>query len=474
MKPSPVISLIPIVVLVGLIVLTVHFFGANAMEGGSQISMLFAAATSAAISMRVCKMPWKKIEQGIGTAIGNTSISIIILLLIGMISGTWMISGIVPTLIYYGIQIIRPELYLVTSCIICAMMSVMTGSSWTTIATIGIALLGIGNALGISSAWSAGAIISGAYFGDKISPLSDTTVLASSAAEVTLFNHIHYMLYTTIPSFTISLIIFLVVGLVDCSDTPVMIAEYTEGLSRTFNITCWTLVVPVIVGFMIAKKKPALITLLMASVYAVIAALILQPDVLSSIADNGNIVKGVMLTCFGHTSVETGSANLNELVSTSGMSGMLNTVWLILCALTFGGVMMATRMIQSITGVIVRWVKNRFSLVSSTVFTGIFSNIVTSDQYISIILTASMFKDAYKRLGYENRLLSRTTEDAVTVTSVLIPWNTCGLTQATVLGVPTLTYLPYCFFNIISPLTSMAVALIGWKIRKASTLSYKK
>lgn len=466
MRPSPIVSLIPVIILVGLICLTVHFFGANAMNGGSQICMLFAAATAAGLSMRIYKMPWRKIEEGIGNAIGKTSTSIIILLLIGMISGTWMISGVVPTLIYYGIQIIRPEFFLISSCVICSLMSVMTGSSWTTIATIGIALLGIGEGLGVSAAWSAGAIISGAYFGDKVSPLSDTTVLASSTADVTLFSHIHYMMYTTIPSLTISLIIFLIAGFVNNDDTPVHIEEYTEGLKSTFNITGWVLIVPLITGIMVAKKMPALITLLMASVYAVIAAVILQPDVLRTIAGDGNIVKGLMMTCFGETALQTGSASLDNLVSTSGMAGMLNTVWLILCALTFGGVMVSTRMIQSITMIIVKWVRSRVSLVSSTVATGIFSNIVTSDQYLSIIIVGNMFKDAYKKLGYENRLLSRTTEDAVTVTSVLIPWSTCGLTQATILGIPTLVYLPYCFFNIISPFMSIFIAMIGWKIKK--------
>lgn len=274
------------------------------------------------------------------------------------------------------------------------------------------------------------------------------------------------MMYTTIPSLTISLIIFLIAGFVNNDDTPVHIEEYTEGLKSTFNITGWVLIVPLITSIMVAKKMPALITLLMASVYAVIAAVILQPDVLRTIAGDGNIVKGLMMTCFGETALHTGSASLDNLVSTSGMAGMLNTVWLILCALTFGGVMVSTRMIQSITMVIVKWVRSRVSLVSSTVATGIFSNIVTSDQYLSIIIVGNMFKDAYKKLGYENRLLSRTTEDAVTVTSVLIPWSTCGLTQATILGIPTLVYLPYCFFNIISPFMSIFIAMIGWKIKK--------
>ena len=465
--PNPLVSLIPILILVGMIFISVGFFGADAMSGSSQVSMICAAAVSATLSIVFYKGTWNTIETGIIKTIGDTSVSIIILLLIGMISGTWMISGVVPTLIYYGIQIISPQFFLVSACIICAVVSVMTGSSWTTIATIGIALLGIGKALGVSEAWAAGAIISGAYFGDKISPLSDTTVLASSSSNVNLFEHIRYMLFTTTPTMIITLIIFLIAGLNATDNTEVMVEEYLTGLSSSFNISPWTLIVPLLTAILIARKVPAIITLFAASVFACICAVILQPDQLSLVAEgDGNILRGLFITCFGTTAIDTGNANLNSLVSTSGMSGMLDTVWLIICALIFGGTMIATRMIESITSMIIRLVKGRITMVASTIVTGIFSNTATSDQYISIILTASMFKDVYRKLGYENRLLSRTTEDAVTVTSVLVPWNTCGLTQATVLGVPTIVYLPYCFFNLISPLMSLLVAVIGWKIKK--------
>ena len=465
--PNPLVSLIPILILVGMIFISVGFFGADAMSGSSQVSMICAAAVSATLSIVFYKGTWNTIETGIVKTIGDTSVSIIILLLIGMISGTWMISGVVPTLIYYGIQIISPQFFLVSACIICAVVSVMTGSSWTTIATIGIALLGIGKALGVSEAWAAGAIISGAYFGDKISPLSDTTVLASSSSNVNLFEHIRYMLFTTTPTMIITLIIFLIAGLNATDNTEVMVEEYLTGLSSSFNISPWTLIVPLLTAILIARKVPAIITLFAASVFACICAVILQPDQLSLVAEgDGNILRGLFITCFGTTAIDTGNANLNSLVSTSGMSGMLDTVWLIICALIFGGTMIATRMIESITSMIIRLVKGRITMVASTIVTGIFSNTATSDQYISIILTASMFKDVYRKLGYENRLLSRTTEDAVTVTSVLVPWNTCGLTQATVLGVPTIVYLPYCFFNLISPLMSLLVAVIGWKIKK--------
>jgi NhaC family Na+:H+ antiporter len=394
-----------------------------------------------------------------------------------MLAGSWMISGIVPTLIYYGVQFMSPQFFLVSSCIICAIVSLLSGSSWTTIATIGVALLGIGHALGISEAWTAGAIISGAYFGDKMSPLSDTTILASSATGTDLFVHIRYMMYTTVPTFLITITIFFITGLGKTTGVELHVSEYTEGLSRTFNISLWTLLVPLLTGVLIARRVPSVIVLFASSVMAGIVALILQPHILSEIATgtspivNANLsvvnsIKGLAITYFGATAVDTGNASLNELISTSGMAGMLNTIWLILCAMCFGAAMVASRMIESITCVIIRFVRNRISLVSSTVGTGIFLNITTGDQFISIVLNADIYKEVYKQEGYETRLLSRTTEDAATVTSVLIPWNTCGMTQSTVLGVPTLTYLPYCFFNLLSPLMSIIVAAIGWKIKK--------
>jgi NhaC family Na+:H+ antiporter len=368
-----------------------------------------------------------------------------------------------------------PQFFLVSSCIICALVSLLSGSSWTTIATIGVALLGIGHALGVSEAWTAGAIISGAYFGDKMSPLSDTTILASSATGTDLFVHIRYMMYTTMPTFLITIAIFFITGLDGDATTVVEVNQYTDGLSRTFNISLWTLLVPLLTGVLIARRVPSLIVLFVSSVMAGIVALILQPHILCEIAGSGttagsaaSLTRGLAITYFGATGVDTGNAPLNELISTSGMAGMLNTIWLILCAMCFGAAMVASRMIESITQVVIRFVRNRVSLVSSTVGTGIFLNITTGDQFISIVLNADIYKEVYRQEGYESRLLSRTTEDAATVTSVLIPWNTCGMTQSTVLGVPTITYLPYCFFNLISPLMSIIVAVIGWKIKRVN------
>lgn len=470
-KPNAWISAIPLIALFILLGISVTLFGDNAMCGASQVSLLFGTAVCAGLSMLLYKQPWEAFENQIKKTIGETSVSIVILILIGMIGGAWMISGVVPTLIYYGIQIMSPQFFLVSTCIICSIVSVMTGSSWTTVATIGIALIGIGNALGIPSALTAGAIISGAYFGDKMSPLSDTTTLAAATAGTELFAHIKYMMYTTVPSMGISLVIFFVMGFFYGNSGDVSIDAYVEGLDHSFHISLWTLLVPAFTGLLIAKKVPALITLFLSSLAAGICALVLQQDVLLKVVGETtptamNLIKALMTTFATSTNIETGNAALNDLVSTGGMAGMLNTIWLILCAMCFGGVMVASGMLFSLTSVLLGFIKNTFGLVTSTVVTGFLLNVVTSDQYISIILSASMYKDAYEDRGYENRLLSRSAEDGATVTSVLIPWSTCGMAQSTVLGVATLAYLPYCFFNFISPLMSCLMALTGFSIQR--------
>lgn len=474
-NPHPLVSIIPVVVLIALLAVVIALFGSDSLSGGSQIALIMAMAVCVLISTSFYRVPWRAFEEQLNKTMGGIFITLLILLSVGMLAGSWMISGVVPTLIYYGVQILSPKFFLVSACIICALISLLSGSSWTTIATIGVALLGIGQALGISEAWTAGAIISGAYFGDKMSPLSDTTILASSSARVDIFKHIRYMMYTTVPTITITLIIFFFAGLGLNSSGPLHIVEYTDGLASTFNISVWTLLVPLVTGVLIAKQVPSCIVLFISSILAGIMALILQPHILCQVADDASLshaaalAKGLAITFYGSTAIETGSAALNDLVSTGGMAGMLNTIWLIICAMCFGSAMVASGMISSITSVIIRWVRSRFTLVSSTVGTGIFLNITTGDQFISIVLAADMFRDVYRQEGYEARLLSRTTEDAATVTSVLVPWNTCGMTQATVLGVPTLTYLPYCFFNYLSPLMSMFIAAIGWKIKHIAT-----
>jgi NhaC family Na+:H+ antiporter len=397
---------------------------------------------------------------------------ILILLAVGMLAGAWMISGVVPTLIYYGVQMLSPQFFLLCACVICALVSLLSGSSWTTIATIGVALLGISHALGVSEAIAAGAIISGAYFGDKMSPLSDTTILASSSAGVDIFKHIRYMMLTTMPAFMLTLLIFTALGLGFDADDSIHVHQYTEGLGGKFNISLWTLLVPVLTGVLIVKRVPSLIVLFLSALMAGVMAIILQPHILKEIAGDAELgsvaalTKGLVMTFYGPTNIEMGSAELNELVSTGGMAGMLNTIWLIVCAMCFGAVMVASGMIESITRVVISWVKSRVGLVASTASTGLFLNVATGDQFISIVLTVNMFKSVYEKQGYEPRLVSRTAEDSATVTSVLVPWNTCGLTQSTVLGVATIAYLPYCFFNILSPMMTILVAALGWKIKR--------
>ena len=466
------ISLIPILILVTLLALNISIFGSDAILGASQVALLFSAGVAIWLAMWLFKVPWQDFEEAIKSNIGDVTTAIVILFLIGAISGTWTMSGIVPTFIYYGVKIISPKVFLLTACVICALVSVMIGSSWTTIATIGVALLGIGKALGFSDGMIAGAIISGAYFGDKISPLSDTTVLASSMSKVPMFEHIRYLMYTTVPSIVITLVIFTILGFSHSGSDASMVNEYTSVLNSKFNITPWLLIVPALTAVMIARRMPALIVLALSTVTAAIAAVIFQPDIIreigTSVAGEGSNAKilftGTIESIYNSVSVETGNPEVNQLVSSKGMLGMLNTVYLIICAMCFGAAMKASGMLHHLASMILPLTKRRTSLVTSTVVTGTALNGIVSDQYLAIILTSSLFKDVYEKEGYENRLLSRSVEDSATVTSPLYPWSSCGMTQATILSVPTLTYLPYCFFNLISPLMSITIAIIGFKI----------
>ena len=457
------VALIPLVVLIALQVVVIREFGSDALDGASQTALLFAAAVAVAMGMIFYKIPWSSIDSAIGQNIKTIGPAILILFFIGAVSGSWMMSGVVPTMIYYGMQIVSPSVFLFVACLISALVSLVTGSSWTTVATIGIALMGIGTAHGYSVGWTAGAIISGAYFGDKISPLSDTTVLASSVGEVPLFKHIRYMLITTVPSFTIALTIFLVASLCHTTDSGLQTELFADGLQRVFVISPWLLIVPVITGVLIALRMPAAIVLFLSALTAGVTMLIAQPDIVAQIGE-GNSFRGLMLTYCSSTSIDTGNETLTSLVQTRGMRGMLSTVFLIFCAAAFGGALAGAGMIQSITSALAKGISGRRSLVSTTVATGLFANMATGDQYLSIVLTGNIYKKLYKEKGFEGRLLSRSTEDSATVTSVLVPWNTCGMTQSLVLKVPTIEYLPYCFFNIISPLMSIFIAMLGYKI----------
>ena len=460
-----VVAFLPLLALIGMIVVGVAVFGRDVGDGASQVSLIFATALAAFLAKVVCKVPWSALEQGIASSISKAGVSIMILLLIGMLSGAWMIGGVVPTLICYGVKIMSPHLFLASACVICAVVSLMTGSSWTTVATIGVALLGIGTVLGVPAPWSAGAIISGAYFGDKLSPLSDTTILASSATGTDLFVHIRYMLFTTIPSMLLTLTIFLVAGFFLVDVAAVDAQEFSNALLCAFHVTPWTLLVPLLTGVLIALRLPSLAVLFFSALMGGVSAVVLQGDVLLSVAGEDlpsvtGYYKALMTTFFAPTHVATGSEVIDRLVSTRGMSGMLTTVWLILCAVSFGGVMYAGGMLRTIADVALACVRGLAGLVGATAITGAMMNVATGDQYISILITADMFRDAYRRRGAESRLLSRTIEDSSTVTSVLVPWNTCAMAQSTSLGIPTVAYLPFCFFNLISPFMSVVVAAI--------------
>ena len=460
------LALIPMAVLVAMLALVIKVFGADAIEGGSQISLLVASAVAALLAIGVCRTKWSDLENALIDNVRTSASAIIILLLIGAIAGVWMYSGVVPTLMYYGLEIIHPKVFLAVACLICAVVAVVTGSSWTTIATIGVALMGVGEAQGFSEGWVAGAIISGAYFGDKISALSDTTVLASSTARVPLFEHIKYMSITTIPSFLIAMVVFVVVSLTTATDSASQVMELSTILKSSFNISPWLLLVPAITIILIAKRLPALVTLFLSVIIASVAMVVAQPEIVESIGGEGDfpVFRALMTVCSTNASIETGNTAINELVATSGMSGMLNTVWLVLCAMCFGGVMAGSGMLAAITRLFAKFVYRTASVVASTLGVGLLSNLLTADQYVSIIITGDTFRGLYEKRGLEGRLLSRSVEDTATITSVLIPWNSCGMTQSTVLGVPTMTYLPYCIFNLVSPFVSLFVAMIGYKI----------
>lgn len=477
--PGLLVSSIPLIVLTALLSLTISTFGSDSLEGPSQIALMVATATGIVLAKYKCKVRWKDIEKAMSEKVHDTAVSVYILLIIGCLGSAWMVSGIVPTLICYGIQVIHPTVFLASACVISGIVSLMTGSSWTTIATIGIALIGIGRALGFEDGWTAGAIISGAYFGDKMSPLSDTTVLASSVSGTPIFKHIRYMMFTTTPTLIITLCIFFIAGVIMGESAHTDTAIYSKALNNTYTITSWLLLVPFFTGVLIYKKVPPLVVLFTSTIMAIIMAVIFQQDVLMQIASEQTGIKAIFRACVttlcSSTNVETGNKLLNELVSTSGMAGMLDTIWLILCAMAFGGVMSVSGMLRTfLHAIFSRLAQTRFGLVLSTTLSGMTLNLTTGDQYISIILCADLFKEEYDRQGYESCLLSRTSEDTATVTSVLVPWNTCGMTQATVLGVPTLTYLPYCFFNIISPIMTLIQAALGWNIKQTKIYNVKK
>ena len=475
-KPNLIISLTPVVVLIAIIFAGVRMFGEDVTSGPSQIALIFTAVLASIISISYLKVPWEKLEAGMMDHLTKTGPAVFILLMIGALTGSWMISGVVPSMIYYGLKIISPSVFLLVAFLLSGMVSVMAGSSWTTIGTIGVAMLSAGQILGFPAPWLAGAIISGAYFGDKISPLSDTTNLSASVAGVDLYEHVKYMLVTTIPGFILSVIFFTVVGLVLTVNNSLNVDQQLAIISSTFNISPWLLLVPVFTIGMIVKKVSPFITLFSSALLGAVVACLFQPQICEQISPEGmskgaTVLYSSLKMLSSEVTIETGDAMLNNLTSTSGMSGMLNTVWIILCVVTFGGVMEASGMIQTITEKMMSLMRNTVSLVGSTVGTTIFFNMTLSDQYMAILLPGKMFSETYRKLGYEPRLLSRTLQDSATVTSVLVPWNTCGVVQASVLNVATLAYLPYCFFNLITPVITIIVAATGYKIKRLKKLA---
>ena len=467
--PSLFLSILPVVALVIMLICNVKIFGENALDGSVQLILLTASAIVCAITLVGEFQSWKKIEVGIIQSVASSTSAIVLLLLIGALAGTWMLSGVIPAMIYYGMKFINPTIFLATTCVAAAIVSVSSGSSWTTIATIGVGLLGVGKALGFESGWVAGAIISGAYFGDKVSPLSETTNMSSSSAGTPLFHHIRYLMITTIPSFLITVLLYLTYGFIGHHHTNIETQNLSDALLEVYNITPLLFIVPVITGILIYKRMPAILVVFVSAIMGGVTAYFFQPTLCQQLAleTHSGIwdkISGIIRSMYGPTSISTGNEVLNSLVSTKGMSGMLNTIWLVICAMTFGGVMEASGMLQSITEKMIKLMQSTFSTVAATSASCLFLNAAAADQYIAILLPGKMFASIYKRNGYKPELLSRTLEDSATVTSVLIPWNTCGMAQSSVLGVATLTYLPYCFFNLISPIMTLFVAGIGYKI----------
>lgn len=432
--------------------------GADAIAGYSPVVLLGSAALSVVLSFVFGALSRRGMTVGFVRSARQILPAVPMLICIAMVATTWMVSGVVPTLIVYGLEVLTPTLFLVTACVVCALISVLTGSSWSTIATIGVAFMGIGEVMGFSAGWIAGAIISGAYFGDKISPLSDTTVVASSACGVDLFAHMRYLMLSSVPALLVALVVFAVKGFMSDAADANQGMMLDGALRTTFNITPWTLVIPAITLALIAFRVPTLLTLAASALLGFAGIFVFQPDLGHSVISAGGML-------WSGNAMDTGVERLDSLVSTGGISGMMSTVALVLSAMMFGAAMMGTGMLSSITRSFTSRLHKRTSIVGATVCSGLFMNSTTADQYLSLIITGNMYRNVYRQFGLEPRLLSRTIEDSVSVTSVLIPWNSCGITQSTVLGVSTMVYFPYCIFNILSPCMSLLLAWTGWRIR---------
>lgn len=464
--PSLLVSLLPIAMLIALLSVSIYMFGDGMLAGPSQVVLILITGVICAIAIVGYKKKWSFLEDFMIGNIGSSMPACLILFMVGAICATWMQSGIIPTMIYYGLNVISARWFLLTACAICSLVSLCIGSSWTTIATVGVGLMGIGHTLGISDGWVAGAIISGAYFGDKISPLSETTNLASSMAGVPLFDHIRNMMKTTVPSISVTMVVFIIVGLLSSPSAEATMdatQQMQSHLLDTFTISPLLFIVPLGVFYLIYKGLPAIIVLFLGALVAAVMMPFVQPQLVEAIVGSGKSgftggLECVMRVVFGGVSYETGNVGLNDLVSTSGMSGMLSTIWLIICSMCFGGAMEASGMLGTITESLLKMMRGRFKTVATTCLSCLFVNVAAGDQYLAIILPAKMYGEAFGKQNLEKKLLSRTVEDSGTVTSVLIPWNSCGMTQSTVLGVSTLVYAPFAIFCWLSPITTMLFA----------------
>lgn len=462
-------ALLPVILLVGMLAYNIFVFGDASLEGSNQFILLLGAAIAAIVGFRN-KVSYAQMIEEVAHNVKSTTGAILILLLVGSLAGTWMLSGVIPSMIYYGLQILSPSVFLAASVIICAIVSLATGSSWSTSATVGIALIAIGKSMGISEGMTAGAVISGAYFGDKISPLSDTTNLASAIAGSSLFDHIKYMLITTIPTFTITILFFVVMGFNISNAVAPDISDKLTAIDATFYISPWLFLVPAAVIFLIIKKTEPLVALLIGALVGGLVAIIAQPDLVAKSAgvtslDFNSAYRGVMNSLTVKTTIETSNASLTELFTSKGMQGMLGTIWLIICAMVYGGVMDAIGALAKISKSLLELFHTTFGLFASTVFSCITLNVTASDQYLAIVIPGKMYKLAFDKKGLHPVNLSRTLEDAGTVTSVLVPWNTCGAYNASVLGVPTMDYFVYAIFNWLSPFTTLVIAFIKYKIK---------
>ncbi|MCM1355793.1 MAG: hypothetical protein NC212_05235 [Staphylococcus sp.] len=456
-QPSLALSLIPFSFLLVTLISVIVMRGADGVSEHGPAILL----ASAALAMLLSAIGGVATRRGLSVGLRRSAVQILpavpILICIAIVATTWMLSGVVPTLIAYGLHILSPRLFLLITCLVCSVISVMTGSSWTTIATIGVAFMGIGEVMGYSDPWIAGAIISGAYFGDKVSPLSDTTVVASSTAGVDLFDHIRYLMFTTVPAMGIALIVYVAVGFLTPLTPSPESAPILDALAATFRISPWTLVIPLLTLVMIALRIPTLIVLFSAGILGAIGIAVFQPQLSMGFTDT-------LRAFWSGSALQTGSESLDSLVGTGGILGMLPTVWLVLSAMVFGSVMIGTGMLAKLTDAFTRRLRKRTGIVSATVASGLAMNCATADQYLSLIITGNMYRSLYRRYGLEPRLLSRSMEDSISVTSVLVPWNSCGITQSTVLGVSTLVYFPCCIFNLLTPLMSILMARLGFKI----------